>query len=122
MGRSLSNAMVNLGIESECEEALYEVCVCVRVFMCTGIYNVLLSLLSACVSVCHFTTLVNSLVWTWKSSRKRRRMLAWGMVGLGDWQVRTAEEIQTSIKNDDCMRVSTSRNYALMHLSIAVAY
>lgn len=27
MGRSLSNAMVNLGIESECEEALYEVCV-----------------------------------------------------------------------------------------------
>ena len=28
MGRSLSNTMINLGIETECEEALYEASWC----------------------------------------------------------------------------------------------
>ena len=27
MGRSLSNTMINLGIQSECDEALYQVCI-----------------------------------------------------------------------------------------------
>ena len=52
MGRSLSNAMVNLGIESECEEALYEVCVCVRACVC--VCACMHVCVCACVCACMF--------------------------------------------------------------------
>ena len=52
MGRSLSNAMVNLGIESECEEALYEVCACVRVCVCACMHVCVCACVCACMFAC----------------------------------------------------------------------
>ena len=50
MGRSLSNAMVNLGIESECEEALYEVCV--RACVCVCVHACVCVCVCVCMHVC----------------------------------------------------------------------
>lgn len=38
MGRSLTNAMVNLGIDSEMEEALYEVSQCIATTSSTELF------------------------------------------------------------------------------------
>ena len=72
MGRSLSNTMVNLGMEGECDEAVYQVTLAstrILLFVIIKLHNTL--------QMVTYLMLFISLGWTWKILNQWRMMLGW---------------------------------------------